>query len=472
VAIATGVNTMLIEVISEDGTVRRTYSVVIQRKVDENAAKLWDIQLSNMDTGESVPGKMVYYDLAPVFDPDLMTYVFATPWLMKGELTLKPITFDRDAAAGDKKYGVRYSAYLNDSKVMSGVEITGGSIKVPELTASQKYRVEIEVYSTAANVTMGSNIYTLLFTRNDQSEEEAIHALTLAERMAFSPFTDIKLDGMSLIRPADEQPSDKGYYFNTSKTTGTLSVSPQRYLMANGHGYKTYLYDMNSYNPLTGKFSVEEVFDLDQHKLNYTKDDNWYVLEFTDGTNRFYSSVTVYKDSSAGSGNPLTSTKLANLAATNPVVPLYRENTNSYFVSMDEGTTAADLIARLGHVGGQNYQTEVRVRSVGGEYLTALESAKNIPLHQGTNRVTVTVKTVRLDAEQHRATQKRAYEVEFYVAAKTQAVANAGGNLEAKQNRDTGDIIWMDYTSGGHLTPIWNSELVNYFLDYPYFSDQ
>ena len=138
--------------------------------------------------------------------------------------------------------------------------------------------------------------------------------------------------------------------------------------------------------------------------------------------NKFYSSIAIYKDSDG-----VTNTKLYNLAASDPLVPLFRENISDYFVAVENGEELAELIAR-----GQEssiYSTELRVRTVGGEYLLdADEVAKAlkgtdagaIPLHDGTNRVTITAKTSYKDPGSERmVTHKRAYEVELYRAYTT-----------------------------------------------------
>ena len=82
-------------------------------------------------------------------------------------------------------------------------------------------------------------------------------------------------------------------------------------------------------------------------------------------------------------------------------------------------------------------------------------------------------------------THKRAYEVELYRAYTTDqyrkydigekeeyqkdgwSYYDSDSAIVNEQRADTGDIIWMDHTTGGHMTPIWNSELTNYFLSYP-----
>ena len=467
-----GLNRMTIKVTSEDGTVTRTYVVTIRRKADPNAPKLRDIQMYNKN-GE---GRDVYYDFSPVFDPDNFNYYYAVPEIMEGDIVLNPVYYS------DAKYGITVNTYADDQPVLSNVDLTGQSIRVPDLTAQSRYKVEITVYRTGEDsAKYGSNTYTIYFVKNDATERNVTATNLLTERTDYSPFADLKLDGAMLTRAAssDAHASDHNFYYNTTVGGGKLNVNVFAAVIK--AGYQIYISNMASYDTVTGETEWKKVDLENGEELIFSENDNWFVLKATDGVNTFYGSVTVYRDQGG-----IHETHLTNLAVSDPTVPLFRDEIYDYFVAVDAESSTADLVAR-GHTGSDSYITEMRVRTVGGEYLlggngshTRVE-AYDIPLHQGTNRVTITVRH-RIPATQlgmSDVSYKRAYEVELYLAGKTahvvrvdeagEKVTTEAANREEKL--DTGDIIWMDYTAGGHITPIWNSELVNYFLSYDFYSD-
>ncbi|MEG2120097.1 MAG: hypothetical protein RRY53_07045, partial [Pseudoflavonifractor sp.] len=317
-------------------------------------------------------------------------------------------------------------------------------------------------------------VYTVNFYKNDTTEKAVTLTGDLAQRTDYSPFRDIKVNNVPMTRDAggSAHASDHNFYYNTTRRDAILSVNLDA-LVANS-GYQLYYTNMTSYDGATGETIWTPMDNPDSTKLILTEDDSWYTLMATDGINRFYASVTIYSD-------PLgrTSTKLDNLTVSNPTVPLFRDDVYEYFVAAEAGTDKAHLIARATR--SDTYISQVRVRAVGGEYLmdnynaggNTLTDAAEIPLHHGKNRLTITVKTILAGTTSTpENVQKRVYEVEIYRAGETVYLKDGTLAATTEQREDTGDIIWMDYTSGGSLTSIWNSELVNYFLSYPYFSNR
>ncbi|MCM1296581.1 MAG: cadherin-like beta sandwich domain-containing protein, partial [Muribaculaceae bacterium] len=471
VELEVGRNDLRIRVTSEDGMKTQDYKVTIRRKPDTNAAKLMDIQIIHPYNGEDR-----YYDFSPVFDPDLTTYFFAAPDLMQGDITVKPITYDPES-----DYVVSYKAFRNGVAVNEdAIDISGGgTVTVPELSPGETFDIELDVSYVNEN-RGGNTVYYMHFSRNSANERKVTNVFTMEERMKFSPFDDMKLDGQELVRSASDHSSDRNYYANVIDQEGSLSMFVLPYVL--NKGYQAYITDVATYSkydhdctwvPLNGS-------QFSNYELSYSGNDNWYVIKLVDtetGHDTFYASLAVYRDL-AGE----TDTHLKNLAVSDPTVPLFREDTYDYFVAVEEGTTLADLIAR-GQDNG-SYITHLRVRTVGGEYLMEadeLAKAEDIILHPGENRVTITVKTIRKSGNQE-VTQKRAYEVELYVAYPTNSYEVTYGpttgygkdtyGSHSERYSDTGDIIWMEYTSGGHMAPVWNSELVNYFLSYPLYSDR
>ncbi|MCM1296220.1 MAG: cadherin-like beta sandwich domain-containing protein, partial [Muribaculaceae bacterium] len=499
-----GINRVTIEVTSEDGTVTRTYVVTIRRKTDPNAAKLRDIQMyqENQDVRDPITGQIskasFFYDFSPVYDPDNTLYYFAVPYMFEDEIVLNPVYYEELNVT----YGVTATTYHQVDPTspfqmqMAPTDVTNSTVIVPGLAPGNSFRVELLVYRRDKDLATvgGSTLYTLYFYKNDEDERDVTLTNDLTERVDYSPFSDIRMEGATLTRSAasSANASDHNFYYNTTLSSGELNIN--LYDRAVKEGYKVYWSDMSTYDSVLKEPVWHAVTDLKEPiKLGFNANDNWFVLKATDGTNIFYSSVTVYRDM----GNS-RETHLENLAVSDPTVPLFRDDRYEYFAAVDAETEEATIVVR-GH-DGDTYQTELRVRSVGGEYLegdnlgTTYIEAKGIKLHQGSNRVTITVKHVGRDpeVEESKQTFKRVYEVELYLAGKTAyltdgldehgdpiqyvsssttATDEASKRQERENQLDTGDIIWMDYTTGGHITPIWNSELVNYFLSYDVYSD-
>ncbi|MCM1296384.1 MAG: cadherin-like beta sandwich domain-containing protein, partial [Muribaculaceae bacterium] len=525
-----GVTRMNIKVTSQDRTVSREYTVTIIRKTDPNAAKLRDIQMfqgvEEVVNSDAISQGLTamenlkpsdYYDFSPVFDPDNGRYYFAVPELMTGDIYLNPVTYS------DATYQIVMNSYRNGQPQIANWDVTDRVIIVPALGPGETFQVELKITRTGASgaLTGGSTDYTLYFYKNDITERTITATNNLKDRVDYSPFSDLKLDGQPLTRNAAStaNASDHNFYYNTTGSQVKLSLNLFS-LAANNGGYKVYWSNMRTQDAITGETAWNEIANLTGvTTLDLDGNSTWFVLKATDGVNKFYSSIAVYRD--PGDAHD---THLENMSVSKPTVPLFRDNLYEYFAAVDVETGTAKIIAQAKTSG--SYLTELRVRSVGGEYLAgdilsngARVETGDIPLHQGSNRVTVTVKhvvmdtaatAVALDGEitkptEDQRTYKRAYEVELYLAGETAYTvdkdtegnyeqtfvtdtsgnpietyvpvhtasgAEADNRLNREERLDTADIIWMDYTTGGHLTPIWNSDLVDYFLSYPYYSDQ
>ena len=441
----------------------------------------------------------MFYDMSPVFDPDLTSYYLTVPGEMTGEVFFIPRLYDENV------YGMRYTAYRKDAAGNEtldsaiGVDLNeGDSIVVPELLEGESYRLEIEVRRTDDLVNLyGSTTYYVTIYKNAMNERLSTLTNNLKERNEFSPILEIQVNGEEVSRDVSQHTSDRAYYLNTVRSSNkTMTLAVPSYLVS--AGARLYMTNMATYDSETNEHTWIELpwsasgLNGSGYTLNLTaNNDNWYVFMLVDANgNRFYNSLAIYKDLDGK-----TDTHLYNLAVSDPTVPLYRENVQDYFVAVEDGTTLAQLIARSQQSG--EYLTELRIRTVGGEYLIEVpelartedfESYGNfgIPLHPGSNRVTITVKTVQTKAGDNggnQITHKRAYQVELYVAYPTGSYTDtsapdhdylpAGDSEPHTEGRsDTADIIWMDHTAGGNLAPVWNSELVNYFLSYPMFSQQ
>ena len=221
----------------------------------------------------------------------------------------------------------------------------------------------------------------------------------------------------------------------------------------------------------------------DGYAVTRDKDYNWYVIEMLgkngngEITQRRYASLAIYRDitnaqhegtesSESGPSVGNVSSLLDDLSFSYPTVPMFDSETFAYFVSVP---SAEEAVSFLAVAADQYHASTIRVRTIGGRDLYEANAARIasgadndlIRVIRGENLVTVTMTAQRYEGSEV-YNSRHVYIVE----------------LNRGWQKDTADIITMDHImftqdSGipvtvGNMTPVWNCDRVNYFLNISY----
>ena len=464
--------TVKFRVVSQDGLHEREYSIIIIRQMGENIAKLKDIQLiTSADTSDAF-----YYDFAPVFhpDPDVGIYYFAMDAENSEPLTIRPVVYDPAS---------EYTVTLNVFEVQStgGSPVTNrvGTVDIPNeytlntsaannMAPGNTYHVIVHVERTGDYT---ASDYHLYLYKNITTEMDTITGGEPAIR-------NIRVDKQDVTRVSEKNIFDQNYYYTTSAPQANISTSALVF-----SGYQLNLIHIDPTAPTDPGTDGEPVrTDVTSTQNNIpvnlsNSDHNRYVLELTNGKERQYSSVTIYSQNDMA--------KLTNIKGDEQMVPLFDQDLFEYFVYVPGDRDTARLLVRAktdtvinGSNGSGIAVENIRVRDVGGRNLNEIPGGNGgwteFELIDGVNRVTITATAKFRGVEDipvgNSSIQvpvihnyRYAYEVELN---RGDYPVTDADKPEKLHNVDTADIVEMDYDRGGMLSPIWNSQLLNYTLDY------
>ena len=388
-----------------------------------------------------------------------------------------------------------------------GVSPVAFKLENLELKSNYTYHIELTVTKGHGSATYTS-VYHLYLHKNVDDEIEK--RLT---KQGGLPTTMI-VDQNDVTRTSKKYSDDRNYYYTTDADNAELALgltdadnswdirlikTHEAYLIGN---QDTSLADR--LDNVTGELARNYDLPPGQLKLDPkhvaltltesgAKNQNRYLFEVqTDKGNRYYTSLTVYHEDREES-------KLEDLKASEQMTPIFDDDWFEYFVAVPAEKNEAELSIRTKNSvktdKGSIVVENVRIRDVGGRTLYESPADKGngasggemneenwyrFPMEPGVNRVTITVtakfrgmgettiggQTVELPVVE---TYMRAYEVELnrgdYPEGEV-TVDKDGWTVVHEENPDTGDIIEMDYTRGGRLAPIWNSDILNYTLAY------
>ena len=487
-------------VISQDGLHKREYKVYIIREFDENTAMLKDIQIIHPGEG----GKAEYYDLAPVFhpDPSVGAYYFAIPsdW---EQMTINAVPYkDRPGVTYTVSHTVEGYNSNGTSTVPDAIGAGGNLISLTGLDqkSNYTYHVTLTVTKTQNNTATYTSTYHLYLHKNVDAE---IENMPLPKH---SLLTGMIVNGnIDVTRTTERYIADQNYYYTTDDQQINLALG----LMSNS-GWKTYLIETHKapiigttstdIEPTTKELRRTEVKPADLLGMTLTlsgeRNQSRFLFEIeTEKGNRYYTSLTVYRED-------VDETKLGDLRASEQITPIFDDDWFEYFVAVPADRKEVELNVRTkGSIGDSSLSANgieienIRIRDVGGRTLyDSIDESGNgsaggegngahwytFPVDPGVNRVTITVaakfrgikteniggQSVNMPVVEH---YLRAYEVELNRANYPEnEVKIDEDKMEVVHidHPDTGDIIEMDYTRGGRLAPIWNSDILNYTLAY------
>ena len=244
VDIQPGVNTMYITVISEDKSVSRTYTVIIQNVQPDKESRLRDIQVI-LDRNTD---KARWRDFSPVFDPEQNIYFYALDKaLVSGN---DPVTVDLKPVVEDlsnnptESYEISYILYKDDGTPLGSPTYTAVgnnqyiSLPLSDMEQGTYTRIVINVLRKSSNNQYAPNRYTIFFFVNSTDFDET--GEPLVELPALS---DMKLDGQELTRNVFDHNTDDNFYATVTGNNANLAASATYSSVA---GYDYNVYNLNS----------------------------------------------------------------------------------------------------------------------------------------------------------------------------------------------------------------------------------
>ncbi|MGN0108351.1 MAG: cadherin-like beta sandwich domain-containing protein, partial [Hominilimicola sp.] len=423
-----------IKITSEDKTQSRVYNFSIMRAKSTRVAMLNDIQvIINGDITD-------YEDTVAVFDrnfdSDIMTYRYAIPQeIDEGEtpIVIKAIADDliNSDGTGISSYIIKSRTTINGEAIASS---ESSEVEIKEkLSGGDVVRV---VFNVSKNNMLASEYAVELFKNAD---------VNLNPKLAY--ITNMVLDsGEKLTRTFVNNQYDYNYYTSVSGDTNIVRLSMSMNFAAYGHN--AYLIDKSGNRTFINDYSNIEL-------ILPEAGDNIFMIEVSDGEydgtgaqNKRYFSIKINKEAQKMEGSN-NNALLKSISSDNYslLTGMFRKNKNEYFLAIpyNERTLSLKAIA-------EDENATIRIRKEGGEFLKEAAGGRietaDIPLERGSNRIVITV------------TASDNITKSTYIIDAHQAVPD-----------HTGDIIKLDYTDTGKITPLFNSKITNYFISYPYDTD-
>lgn len=407
--LAIGNNILKIQVTSEDKTVTKTYTVNVRRQVPVENATLEDIRVK-------IGNK--YYSLVPMFDKDITNYKFIVEAHIDEFVT--PIEIVATPSA-DAIYEI--ASKVNDGPIMANT---------PSVTINERLDGE-EVTTVTFNITASGAVmreYTIDFYKNVNAN--------INPKQNF--LTSISLQNAELTMITGASDIDYNYYANVANTEQTeyLTVVPNTKVTGTVGDMTAYLYDTNNLDSQPVVMPSGEAIAL---KLK--EGDNLFIVKVEDASgNRRYYSVTINRESSKKPSALLESMTVSGFDMT----PSFDKNKTLYKMTVGNDVESISLRAV-----SENVLSEIWVRNEAWDYdlvNAGIANADNIPIVEGNNKLVITA------AAPDKLTKK------VYVL-----------NVYRMGKNDNADLIDIEYTEGGIMTPMFDNDIVNYNLVYRYEVD-